>query len=108
MVEVTVRTRTLTLPELPKKHLERLNLIQDLHCAGVNDREIADHLNGLGLETPRGGSYSAKLVWVTLKKFKERLERLEDTTLTVNRVYPAKQERDFFRWRSDRGLSLSK
>ena len=32
---------------------------------------------------------------MTLKKFKERLERLEDTTLTVNRVYPAKQERDF-------------
>ena len=109
MVEVTVRTRILTLPELPKKRLERLNLIHDLHCAGMNDREIADHLNGLGLETPRGGSYSAKLVWVTLKKFKDRLERLEDTTLTVNRVYPAKQERDFsLDGGQIEGLSLSK
>ena len=95
MVDVTVRTRTLTLPELSKKRLERLNLIHDRHCAGMSDREIADHLNGLGLETPRGGSYSAKLVWATLKKFKDRLERLEDTTLTVDRIYPAKKERVF-------------
>ena len=95
MVEVTVRTRTLTLPELPKNRLERLNLIHDLHCAGMGDRKIAEHLNGLALKTPRGGSYSAKLIWVTLKKFKERLERLEDTTLTVDRIYPAKKERVF-------------
>jgi len=95
MVEVTVRTRSLTLPELPKKRLARLRLIHDLHCAGMSDREIADHLDGLGMTSPRGVSYSAKLVWVTLKKFKERLERLEDTTLTVGRIYPAKREK---RW----------
>jgi hypothetical protein len=83
----------LTLFELSQERLEKLNLIGDLYGQGLNSREIADHLNGRGIRSPHGGTYSSKLVWITHKKFKKRQERLKDTTYTVNRIYPAKLER---------------
>ena len=92
-MDVTVKTRTLTLFELSQERLEKLNLIDDLYGQGLDSREIADHLNDLGIRSPRGGIYSSKLVWITHKKFKKRQERLKDTTYTVNRIYPAKLER---------------
>ena len=92
-VDVTIRTRLLSLPELSADRLERLHLIDDLHQKGLTNRDIADYLNERGMRSPRGGFYSPKLVWVTLKKFLLRKERMKDTTYTVDRIYPAKRER---------------
>ena len=88
-IDITVRTRTLTTVDLSPERLERLHLISDLHDQGLNSREIADHLNDRGIRSPRGGTYSSKLVWVTLKKFKNRRERMKDTNWTIDRIYPA-------------------
>ena len=93
MMNVTVRTRTLTLIDLSQERLEKLNLIDDLYQQGLNSREIADHLNDRGIRPPKGGTYSSKLVWVTHKKFKIRQERMKDTHWTVDRIFPAKLER---------------
>ncbi|MEE2661838.1 MAG: hypothetical protein VYB39_02315 [Pseudomonadota bacterium] len=93
MVEVTVRTRTLTTVDLSSERLMRLHLISDLHDQGLNTREIADHLNDRGIRSPKGGTYSSKLVWVTHKKFKNRQERMKDTTYMVDRIYPAELKR---------------
>ena len=87
-VDVTVKTRTLTTPHLPEPRLQRLRLIDDLHQKGLDNREIADHLNQRGLISPRGGSYSPKLVWATLKKFDLRKERIKDTTYTIDGIFP--------------------
>ena len=92
-VDVTIRTRLLSLPQLSVDRLERLHLIDDLHQKGLTNRDIADYLNERGMRSPRGGFYSPKLVWVTLKKFRLRKERMKDTTYTVDRMYPAKRER---------------
>ena len=83
-VDVTVKTRTLTTPHLSEARLHRLLLIDDLHQKGLDNREIADHLNQRGILTPHGGSYPPKLVWVTHKKFLLRKERLKDTTYTID------------------------
>ena len=93
MMDVTVRTRTLTLVELSQERLEKLNLIDDLYQQGLNSREIADHLNQRGIRSPKGGTYYLKLVWVTHKQLKRRHERMKDTTYTVDAIYPAKLER---------------
>ena len=90
---MTIRTRLLSLPELSADRLERLHLIDDLHQKGLTNRDIADYLNERGMRSPRGGSYSPKLVWVTLKRFLLRKERMKDTTYTVDRIYPGKRER---------------
>ena len=92
-VDVTVTTRTLTIDHLSDSRLYRLHLIDDLHQKGLTNRDIADYLNERGMRSPRGGFYSPKLVWVTLKKFRLRKERMKDTTYTVGRMYPAKRER---------------
>ena len=78
---------------LSRTSREIRNLISDLHDQGLNSREIADHLNDLGIRSPRGGTYSSKLVWVTLKKFKNRQERIKDTTYTVDDIYPVYRKR---------------
>ena len=75
-------------PHLPEPRLIRLHLIDDLHQKGLSSREIADHLNLGGFLTPRGGSYSPKLVWITLKKFDLRKERIKDTTYTIDGIFP--------------------
>ncbi len=93
-VDVTVKTRTLTTPHLSEPRIYRLRLIDDLHRKGLNSRDIADYLNQRGILSPRGGSYSPKLVWVTQKKFKRRQDRMKDTTYTVDRIYPAKLKKD--------------
>ena len=92
-VDVTVRTKVLTLPELPNDRLERLHLIDDFYQQGLNSREIADHLNECGLRSPKGGTYSSKLVWVTHQKFKRRQERMKDTTYSIDAIYPVYQKR---------------
>ena len=87
-IDVTVTTRTLTTYHLSESRLYRLHLIDDLHQIGWTNRDIADHLNQRGILSPRGGSYSPKLVWVTHKKFKRRQERMRDTMYTIDEVYP--------------------
>ena len=93
MMDVTVRTSILSLQEIPDYRLEKLHLIYDLHEQGLNSREIADHLNDLGIRSPHGGTYSSKLVWITHKKFKNRQERMRDTTYTIDAIYPVYRKR---------------
>jgi hypothetical protein len=45
MMDITVKSRTLTLFELFQERLEKLNLIDDLYDQGLKSREITDHLN---------------------------------------------------------------
>ncbi len=84
----------MTTPYLSEPRLYRLRLIDDLHRKGLNNRGIADYLNQRGILSPRGGSYSPKLVWVTHKKYLRRKERLKDTTYTIDEVYPVVLTKD--------------
>ena len=40
-------------------------------------------MNRLGLKSPRGRPYTGKLVWVTIKKWREREERMNDCRITI-------------------------
>jgi hypothetical protein len=50
---------------------------------GWSDRQIADCLNDLGNVSPNGKLYTGKLIWVTLKKYLERMERKEDASYQI-------------------------
>lgn len=41
----------------------------------MSNREISDFLNSMGIKTPKGKDYYPNLIWVTLKKYRKRLER---------------------------------
>jgi len=53
---------------IPEKREWRKQLISDLHDKGYSNTKIAEKLNQDGVKTPRGFSYSQKLIWVTIKK----------------------------------------
>ena len=78
-----MKTKILSLPELPPEREQRLYYILGLHDRGLTTKEISSLLNISGMISPRGGLYTPKLVWVTIKKFKNRLERLTNTTVEV-------------------------
>ena len=78
--EITAVTSKLTIPQLPKEREDRLEFIYQLHLDGYSNKQISECLNSRGIKTPRGKTYSQKLIWVTLKKYKNRLERMDDTS----------------------------
>ena len=73
-------TRELTIPQLPKEREERLEFIYQVHLDGYSNKQISEYFNSRGIKTTRGKTYSQKLIWVTLKKYKKRLERMDDTS----------------------------
>ena len=64
-----------SLITLNPQRTERLELIKSLSDSGMSNVQISDHLNSKGLKTPKGKDYYPKLIWVTLKKYNNRLER---------------------------------
>lgn len=65
-------TSLITLNPQRKKRLE---LIKSLSDSGMSNVEISDYLNSRSLKTPKGKDYYPKIIWVTLKKYNNRLER---------------------------------
>jgi len=45
----------------------RKRLIFDLHDKGYSNKFIAEKLNQDGVKTPRGFTYTQKLIWITIK-----------------------------------------
>jgi len=84
-VDVTVITRTLTLDELSEKYTSRLDLILKLSNQGLSNKEISDYLNTNGIRPPRTKEYTSKLIWVTLKKIRQREERTNDTKVVFGK-----------------------
>ena len=78
--EITIVTRELTIPQLPKEREERLEFIYQLHLNGYSNRQTSEYFNSWGIKTPRGRVYSRKLIWMTLKKYKKRSIRMDDTS----------------------------
>jgi hypothetical protein len=41
----------------------------------MSNRDISNFLNSMGIKTPKGKDYYPNLIWVTLQKYRKRLER---------------------------------
>jgi len=78
----TLQTKRLGIFGLNDDRLDRLKLIKQLADTGMSTVDITDYLNRHDIKTPKGLTYYPKLVWVTLSKYKKRLER-NDTDETL-------------------------
>jgi hypothetical protein len=58
-------------------------IILKLHEQGYSNKEIANFLNSNGIKPPRTDSFSVRLVWVTIKKLKRRLEKEESMKINI-------------------------
>ena len=83
----------LTLPSLSDERILRLNLINDLYVQGMVSRQIASYLNDHGIVTPRGGGYTPNLVWVTQKKFTDRIKQISDSEWSCTEIATIKTNR---------------
>ena len=88
LVSISVETRTLCYDTIPEEREWRKRLILSLHDKGFSNKKIAEKLNREGIKTPTGVTYSQKLIWVTIKKWKDRDIRMSDVRITLNSVEP--------------------
>ena len=72
---VELTTNRLGIFRLNDDRLDRLKLIKHLLDSGMSNKEITEYLNRHNIKTPKGLAYYPKLVWVTLSKYKRRLQR---------------------------------
>ena len=80
---VIIETQRLSVFTLNPIRTERLRLMKSLSDKGLNSKQISDYLNFKGYKTPKGHLYYPKLVWVTLKKYQRRLDRLQSSTKII-------------------------
>ena len=78
-IRVDVYTRSLTILDLSVDRINRLKLISDLSDQGLSTREISSLLNLTGYPSQTGVLFTPKLVWMTLKKWRNRKLRESDT-----------------------------
>ena len=80
--KIEITTKSLSLVNLNETRTERLEWLFSLRENGYSNKEISDYLNDRGIRSPNGKTYSPKLIWVTLKKYQNRLKRSSDYQIT--------------------------
>ena len=79
-----IETNRLGVFRIQNERLKRLQLIYSLYKKGLSNKDISEHLNNQNLKTFRTNDiYTPKLIWMTLKKFKNRLMRNKDTIIKI-------------------------
>ena len=82
-----VKTNKLSVFRIRNDRLKRLQLIYNLHQKGLTYKEISEYLNNRNLKTFRKNkSYTTKLIWMTVKNYKKRLLRNENSILEVREI----------------------
>ena len=74
--------------------LMRLELIYKLYNQGLSSKEICDYFNNKNIRTVRTNNpYTPKLIWMTLQKYKKRLQRIySDKILRIKEGIYVKKE----------------
>lgn len=81
---MVIRTKVTSQVRLNDHRTQRLDKLLQLRLMGWSDRQIADCLNDIGNVSPNGKPYTGKLIWVTLKKYIQRIKRKEETSFHLN------------------------
>ena len=80
--KVVIETKRLSIVNISSDRLYRLQLMKSLKDNGFSNSEISEFLNVNGIRPPRTDKpYSPKLVWMSLKKYQNRLDRYYTDTL---------------------------
>lgn len=83
---VEVITKELCYNTIDEHRIRLRDLLFSLEEIGLSNRQISDYLNERNIKSPRGGTYTSKLVWVTLKKWRERGTRLKERHIRIGKI----------------------
>ena len=87
-----IETSHLNLTSLNEDQEKRLKEILKLHQDGHTNRQISDHMNRKYKKTIfYNKTYSPNLIWITLKKYKKRLERINSYSSSYEYVELVKE-----------------
>ena len=88
MVEVIIGIVSERLNQVTKSshHLDRRDLIMSLVDEGHSYASIAETLNEMGLEKPRGGPYEAQSINMTVYQWRKRGRRREEHTYFLRTI----------------------
>jgi DNA-binding transcriptional MerR regulator len=75
------------LPDVPLRQLRRMRIINKLYALGMSTNVITKYLNDRRILTPTGKTYYPELIWVTNKKYKDRLNREKNTFMLVENEF---------------------
>ena len=82
--QVIIQTNKLGVFRIGNERLKRLDLIYNLHKKGLTNKEICEYLSLKKLKTFRTQKeYTPKLIWGTIQKYKNRLQRNKDKILFI-------------------------
>ena len=74
-VQVKIETKALSLVYLDPAHQALIDRILNLHQEGMSSRQIADHLNDLGVTSWTGKRFYPELVFGVIRKARQRKGR---------------------------------
>ena len=88
MVEIIIGVISGRLNQVSKSkhHLERRDLIMGLVDQGPSYSDIADKLNEMGLEKPRGGVYEPQTINMTVYQWRKRAAREEEHSFFLKSI----------------------
>ena len=79
-----IETNRLGVFRIRNERLKRLQLIYSLYKKVLSNKEISEYLNNKNIKTFRSKDiYTAKLIWMILKKYDIRLLRENDNILQI-------------------------
>ena len=82
--QIVIQTNKLGVFRIGNERLKRLDLIFNLHKNGLTNKEICEYLTLRKLKTFRTKKeYTLKLIWGTIQKYKNRLQRNKDKILFI-------------------------
>jgi hypothetical protein len=80
---VKIETKALSLVHLDPVHQALIDRILSLHQEGLNSRQIADHLNDLGVTSWTGKRFYPELVFGVIRKAKLKAKRFVEDVIDV-------------------------
>lgn len=81
--KVSLTSRGTPLPIIDQDQIATLDEMVRLSGEGLNSGEIAERMNETGWRPKSVGSFYGKLVWASLKKYRQRLVREREYSLEV-------------------------
>lgn len=81
--KVSLTSRGTPLPVIDQDQVATLDEMLRLSGEGLNAGEIATRMNETGWKPKSVGSFYGKLVWVSLKKYRQRLDREVEYSVEV-------------------------
>ena len=84
--DILITTRQLTVVSLNEEWERLILLVSKLHEEGMSNKDISTYLNNQKIKPRRNSTFTSKLIWGILNKYKKRKQTQETTNITIRNI----------------------